>query len=435
MKRTVYCQILIAIFSLVFIGENVAQEAPKSFLQEGIMQEFPSKGDALVTKSNWLEPPFNRYAFQHISEFHNTLPVYRGSGKISKLGYNTLDLDGITYKNQKKQTRSFRQMLTDTYTDAIVILHNGKIVYEKYFNGQTPEQQHIIFSCTKSLVGTVAAKKAHEGILNPDAMVIDYIPELKNSGYSDATVRQVMDMTTGIIYSEKYADPNSEVVKHMVATNYRFTPDGYTGPETLCDFLAELKKRDEHGEHFEYVSGNTEVLAWLVKRATGKSVVDIFSDEIWQHLGAERDGYILSDRASTASWGGGFNTIARDMARFGLMMLNNGQANGVQCVPAEVVEDIRNSLTQKEFEQYAKEQIGNVLDKWSYRNQWWVSHNEHGAYTAIGIYGQFIYVDPAANMVIAKQSSFLSATDDLIDYDPFVAFHEVAKFLKSLNDK
>lgn len=422
----------IFIMSAVFLCINMlyAQEKPKSYQQEQLMKGFPPPIEKTVTKTNWLSPPFNRYAFQHISQVHYTQEIYRGLMPVLKLRSQVKDLDDVTYKNKEGKERTFRQMLDDTYTDAIVVLHKGKIVYEKYFNGQTPHQRHIMFSVTKSLVGTVAAVKVYQGIIDENLKVSDYVPELKKSAFGDATVRQVMDMTTGIQYSEKYDDINSEVVKHMVASAYRPIPEGYKGPETLYDFLPQLKKEGKHGEIFHYVSANTEVLAWIVKKATGKSVVEILQNEIWSKMGAERDGYILTDRAGAASWGGGFNGTARDMARFGLMMLNNGQINGIQCVPAEVVEGIRDGGSQKAFAQSEEGQKGEVMEGWSYRNQWWITHNEHKAYSAIGIYGQFIYVDPTAQVVIVKQSSFLSARNETIDYDPIVAFHELAKYLK-----
>lgn len=410
-------------------------EAPKTAPELGLMQGFPPPADKRVDKSNWLAPPFNRWAFQHMSIIHNVATVRRGEGAPSYLPQATMDLDGVTYKNKKGESVTFRKMLDLTYTDALLIMHKGRIIYEKYFNGQTPKSRHIMFSATKSLVGTVAAILAHQGVIDPTVKVAQYVSELKGSSFGDATVRQVMDMTTGIQYSETYADPKSEVVAHMVSAGYRPQPKGYTGPTYLYQFLSTLKKKGNHGHAFHYVSANTEVLSWIIERVSGKSPLQLFREEIWSKLGTDRDGYVLTDSVGFASWGGGFNGTARDMARFGQMMLANGMAGGRQLVPSVVVEDIRRGGDRKAFSRSSEGKPGEVMEGWSYRNQWWVTHNQHRAYTAIGIYGQWIYVDPKAEMVIVKQSSFTSARGKVIDDDVALAFHAMGKYLVSLYGK
>lgn len=278
----------------------------------------------------------------------------------------------------------------------------------------------------------MAATLAHKGILDPDKLTSEYIPELKGSAFGDTTVRQVMDMTTGIEYSEAYHDINSEVVAHMVAAHYRLFPDGYTGPQTLQAFLPGLKKKGDHGYAFHYVSANTETLGWLIERAAQQSSIDLFAETIWSKLGAERDGMIIVDRSGFPSWGGGFACTTRDFARIGLMILNNGIANGHQVVPTEVVENFRNGGDRTAFSRSEEGKKGEPMEGWSYRDQWWVTHNDHGAFTAIGIYGQWCYVDPAAKMVIAKHSSFTAARGRPLDNDTIYAFDAMGKHLRSL---
>lgn len=406
--------------------------SPTTWFEEGLMQGSPPAEEKLVNKSNWLEPPFNRWAFQNISMIHKVAPVSRGIGPVAVLPRNTLDLDEVVYEDQDGKRHPFREMLEMTYTDAIVILHEGKIVYEKYFNGMSPQSRHILFSTTKSLAGTMAAILVHNGLLDPAQKTTTYIPELEGSAFGDATVRQVMDMTTGIEYSEEYSDMNSEVVSHMIAADYRPFPEGYIGPMTLQTFLPRLKKKGEHGAAFHYVSANTEVLGWLMERATEVSSSKLFSDMIWSKLGAERDGMIIVDRSGFPSWGGGFACTARDFARFGLMIMNNGLVNGQQVVPTEVVEGFRNGGDKKAFALSAEGKKGEPMEGWSYHDQWWVTHNKNGAFTAIGIYGQWCYIDPAAQMVIAKFSSFPSARGRPLDYDTIYAFEAMAEYLKQV---
>ena len=427
--RLICAVTLIAILSPIFTS---SAKEPKTATEAGLMQGFPPPDDKIVDISNWLAPPFNRWGFQHVNRVLHTTTVDRGDVPVWILDRRSLDLDAVTYKDKKGETHTFREVLAASYTDALVILHRGDIVFEKYFNGQTPNTRHIMFSATKSLAGTVTAILAHDGLLNPEKLVAHYIPELKSSAFGDASVRTIMDMTTGIKYSEKYGDMNSEVVAHMVATNYRPVPVGYTREKALYPFLASLKKKGKHDHSFHYVSANTEVLGWLINRATGKAVSEVFSERIWSILGVEKDGYVINGRDGTESWGGGFNGTARDMARFGQMILQGGMAKGQQVVPSIVVEGFRNGGDKSAFAHSSEGQPGAVMEGWSYRDQWWVTHNKNRAFTALGIYGQWIYVDPAAEMVIVKQSSYPSARGEIIDDDVTLALQAMGTYLRSL---
>src|SRR5258708_32527194 len=198
-----------------------------------------------------------------------------------------------------------------TYGDGLVVLDKGTIIYEKYFGAGDAYRPHIAFSVTKSFVGTLAATLAAQGKLDPEALVVKYVPELKDSAYGDATVRQVMDMTIGVKYSENYTDPKAEVFDYARAGGMAPQPPGYTGPKTFFEFLVTLQKEGEHDAAFAYKTSNAEVLAWIVKRASGQSIADLLSQQIWQKLGAENDAYFMVDSIGTQSGGGGLNTTRR----------------------------------------------------------------------------------------------------------------------------
>lgn len=274
-------------------------------------------------------------------------------------------------------------------------------------------------------MGTLAAVLAAEGKLDPAALVTKYIPELKGTAYDDATVRQVMDMTVGVQYSENYADPKAEVWDYARAGGMLPAGPNYQGPKTFYEFLVNLKKEGNHDEAFGYKTVNSEILAWIVKRVSGKSLAALLSDTIWSKLGAEYDAYFQVDSVGTESGGGGLNTTLRDLARFGEMIRLNGYYNRQQIIPAAVVEDIRPGANKAHFTKagYA------TLPGWSYRNMWWVSHNEHGALMARGIHGQNIYIDPKAEMVIVRYASFPIAGN--VANDPFTlpAYMAIAKHL------
>ena len=267
--------------------------------------------------------------------------------------------------------------------------------------------------------------------LDPSKKVTDYIPELKNSGFADATVGQVMDMTTAIKYGEDYNDPNSEVWAYSAAGNV-FRPDSYSGPQNYYEYLATVKKLPdaEHGTTFGYKTVNTELLAWICSRVTGKGLTDMVSEMIWQPLGAHYDGYYQLDPSGIAFAGGGFDLNLRDMALFGEMLRNGGKLNGKQVIPAQAALDIAKGGSSDSYkEAFAKSGEYPKLKGWSYHNMWWITNNSHGAYMARGVHGQAIYIDPAAQMVIARFASTYYASNKYIDPLSIPAYEAVADYL------
>ena len=305
------------------------------------------------------------------------------------------------------------------------MLHKGRIVYERYFGVMGPYATHMAMSVTKSFFGTLGGMLVAEGKLDENALVPKYIPELANTAYGDATVRQVMDMIVGVKYSEDYADPKAEVYDHVRSGGVLPRPANYAGPTSFYGFLRTLQKEGEHGQAFAYKTVNTDVLGWLIRRASGQSVGDLLSQRIWQKLGAEQDAYMLIDSEGTEFAGGGLNPSLRDMARFGEMMRLGGKYNGQQIVPQAVVDDIRQGGKKSDFEKAGY----STLPGWSYRDMWWVSHNDHGAFMARGIHGQAIYIDPKAEMVIARFASHPLAANANFDPTTLPAFYALGEHL------
>ncbi len=229
-------------------------------------------------------------------------------------------------------------------------------------------------------------------------------------------------METGIDYTEDYNDPASPVWEFCRAGGFLPRLAGYRGADSFYQFLPSLRKSSAHGERFSYKTVNTDTLGWVIRRATGQSVAELMGERFWSVLGAEQDGYFLIDSTGTEFSGAGFNCTLRDLARFGEMMRRDGHWNGRQVVPAAVVADIRNGGDRDHFV-FAGYQL---LQGWSYRNMWWVSHNQHGAYTARGIHGQAIYIDPAAEMVIARFASHPLAANYNLDPTSLPAYHAIA---------
>lgn len=368
-----------------------------------------------------------RWSVANFRQLMPTVNVSRGlTPAVPLKARQRNDIDALTFVPLgREQPITWAQSLQENYTDGIVILHRGELVYERYFGVLKPEGQHGAMSVTKTFVGTLAALLVAEGTLDPERKVADYVPELAQSAFGSATLRQLMDMTTAIRFSEDYADPKAEVWAHAAAGNPLPKPADYQGPRTYYEFLATVQQAGQHGEAFHYRTANSDALGWVLARVSGRSVAQLLSERIWQKLGAEQDAYMSVDSIGTPFAGGGLNLGLRDLARFGEMLRNQGRYNAQQILPESVVADIRRGGSTADFAQAGYTQ----LSGWSYRNMWWVTHNAHGAFMARGVHGQALYVDPVAEMVIARFASHPVAGNTAIDPTSLPAYEAVAKHL------
>jgi CubicO group peptidase (beta-lactamase class C family) len=392
----------------------------------GWMTGFPPPADKAVTygDGSFRSFPQLRWSWSNVRQIVPTVNVWRGPGPASSLPRAEVDLDAVEVTTMGGQTISFAEALAQTYADGVVVLHRGKLVYERCFGALRAHQPHIGMSVTKSFTGTLAGMLVADGLIDPAAPVTHYVPELAASAFGDATVAEVMDMTTGLAYSEIYTDPKSDVWA-LRRANGMAPPLPGVPQLSLLEYLTTVAKQGEHGRVFAYKTVNTDVLAWILRRASGLSLSELLSTRIWQPMGAEEDAYYHVDRLGIESGGGGLNTTTRDLARFGEVMRNRGTFNGRQIFPASVADDIARGGDPAKFAPagYA------TLPGWSYRNQWWVSHNAHGAYMARGVYGQALYIDPTAEMVIARYASHPAAGNVANDPISLPAWMAVARHL------
>ena len=289
------------------------------------------------------------------------------------------------------QSRDLAKLLEELDTTGLVILKDGKIVHESYSKGTAQNDLRISWSVAKSfmsgLYGQALASGAIKGL---DDKVEDYAPSLKGSAYEGATIRNVLNMASGITYNEDYLDPKSDINDMGRILGLGGSMDEYT---------AGLKDKDvPAGERWQYVSIDTHVAAMVLRAATGKTLHELFNETYSAHLGFEQAPYYLTDGKNVAFALGGLNLTTRDYAKFGQMFLQGGQFNGKQVIPADWV---------KASTMHSAPTINYRGTGYGY--QWWIPMPQEGPnkgdYTAAGIYGQYVYVNPARGIVIAKNAA------------------------------
>ncbi|TIV99209.1 MAG: serine hydrolase, partial [Mesorhizobium sp.] len=358
-----------------------------------------------VRLETWRLSPFNRWSFQNVGELVPSAHVAAAPGdeeQAKSLG--ALLEENISFAGGSETVGSF---LKRSDTDGLTILKGGKLVGDWSAAHMPFGARHIIFSISKSVTAILAGILEGEGVFDPNAPVIEYIPEAKGSAYDDASVRNVLDMTVSLDFEEAYLDPESAFARYRRSTLWN--PGG--GSESLAAFLLTLQRLAEpHGQTYRYRSPNSDMLGILVERASGKRVSQLFREKLWLPLGAASDMSVTVDMEGTARTAGGMSMTLRDLARIGEMMRQGGTANGRRIVPEAWVRDT--VATGGSFEAWQRGTMAFLFPKGRYRNKWYQTGHDSGAFCGIGIHGQWLYVNPRTEVVIAKMSSQPEPVDD-----------------------
>ena len=290
---------------------------------------------------------------------------------------------------------SLQEGIAHFHTDGLLILHDGKVLFEQYWNGNNKDSKHISFSVAKSYLSALVGIAFDENLIDSiDDTVEKYLPEFKGTGYEGVTIKNLLQMSSGIAFNEDYADPNSDINKFG-----RATAKGMSFKE----FAMSLKNGREQGTYNHYVSLDTQVLALIVESVTNMPLRDYLYKKIWSKIGTESDAYYITDNSGADMALGGLNATLRDYAKFGYLYLNNGSWMGEQIVPRQWVIDSHTPDAPHLMPDAGEKELSS--NEWGYGYQWWVPGNPITDYTAHGIFNQFIYVDPESNVVIAKTSS------------------------------
>lgn len=400
----------------------------------GWMQGQPPAPDKTIRPGDpdFFAFPKLRWTVCHFSQMMPVVAVDRGPDAAAPLPEA---LDPVIGEVAFTPLGGGAQMTWDAafdtnYSDGVIVLHHGRIVYERYGGCLEPDGLHGAMSVTKSLTGLMAEALIAEGGLDEAAPVASVIPELEGSAFGDATVRQVLEMTTALDYSEDYADPEADVWTYSAAGSAFPKGPDYAGPRSTYEALEGIEKDGAHGDAFGYKTPNADLAGWLVARVTGQSLADHLSQTVWSKLGQRREAYYTVDALGTPFAGGGFNATLRDMARLGQMILDGGRVGDEQVIPETAIARLRQGGDPAKF---AK--AGYDLDSWSYQSQWWITHDDHDSFTARGVHGQTIWIDPTADMVIARFASHPVAANAASDPTSLPAFRAVADYLIAHDDQ
>lgn len=402
-KFTVFL-LMIGVLS-IFFSEALAQK---------VMTTVPPKRDEQVTYKNYRTWPYSTWAFRNIGAVLHTVMVPRGGDIYRYPEKYDPSLGELKARDAEGNLKTVIQILEENHADGFLVLKDGAIRFEKYFNGLTKDYGHIWFSATKSLTSTAFGILVAQGKVNLNDSPAKYVPELKGSAFERVTIQQVLNHSTALAIKENYTDPNSDFVKYYgPALGLAFFPGAQDAqPEEteiygIHDFVAKFVKPDPNlkpDEVFDYNSTNTDMLGWLLARVSGMTVDRFVQKHIWSKLETEHDASWVVDRACMATAGAGFVTTLRDAARFGDMILHRGKFHGKQIVPADWV-DQTIQITEKDKERMRRNEKYQNDPYIAYKNMWWILDETKGEYMAVGIHGQVIYINRDAGVVIPFFSS------------------------------
>lgn len=368
-------------------------------------------GAGELTMSNWQLGPHNRHTFGRVREIVPTARVAAGPRPLSlHSAQESLSLDIPVGGEAGSDT--IGSLLAQTYTDGFLVLRNGHIVAEHYLGDLDQQRNHALFSVSKSLVGSVCGILAGQGLLDVDDLVSTHVPEMADSGYRGARVRDLLDMRSGIRFSEEYDDLRAEVRRIDQAVGW-LPRDDDAAPTRLYEYLPQLVAERPHGGHFDYRSCESDVLGWVCERASGERMPELLSRVLWSRI-AECDLDAGVDLSGTVFFDGGLSATLRDLGRFGELLCRTGRKEDEQVIPAWWIEDSLcggpDSREAFAASAYAADQPG-----WMYRNQFWVPYADRRVLVCLGIHGQMVYADLDAHVVVVKLSSWPTPLDPDLD--------------------
>ncbi|MEM9515606.1 MAG: serine hydrolase [Actinomycetota bacterium] len=356
------------------------------------------------TTANWNTPPFLRQSFQQVQSLFPTARIRRNPAGGSAFATRPIDLMDIEVFVGSGAVRPVRDVLADNNTDAFLVVRDGVIITEDYRNGMRQDSVHLINSITKSYAGMLAGILVGDGVLDTGRLVSDYLPGFSETAFAGSTVQHLLDMTAAPYFNENYASPDADFWHEASTVGWCPHLRAADSPASLFEYaLGRTEQAHVDGTAFEYRTLLTNVLAMVIEAAGGQPVTELLETRVWQPLGCENDASLVVDPTGFAYMGAGLSASARDLARFGDMLCNNGRANGTQIVPADWIEStLRGSDLLRA--QFAAGAYADTSPGGHYHNQVW-ANDGLGILVCSGIHGQLILVERATKTVVVALST------------------------------
>ena len=297
--------------------------------------------------------------------------------------------DAYVFEGDTRNTDTF---LTSTDTAALFVLQDGQVRYEDYWLTGGATTTWISWSVAKSFISALIGIAQGDGLLpSVDAPIDAVTPKLKGSCYEGVSIKNVLQMSSGARWSENYSDPNSEIMRFGAAIS---------AGGSLDDFVAGMERATDPGTICQYNSADTQALGMMLTAATNRPIADYMQEKLCEPLGFEQESFWLVDSAGMEMAFGGVNLTARDYAKIGELFRNNGRVGDTQIVPAEWV--AASLVPDAPHLQVGQVMVGGHVLPLGYGYQWWVPEGDRGEFSAIGVYNQFVFVDPSRNVTIVK---------------------------------
>ena len=362
----------------------------------GIMVGSPPPSVMHVNLANWQLPPWNRWSFLHTREVLPSAKVCRDPERASSLLDARQDISGIVYTTPEGATQTLATFLESSWTDWLIVVHDGAVIFESLHNGMRANTRHIAMSVSKSITSLVIGILVGNNQIDCASPVTRYVPELVGTAYDGATIQHALDMEVANSWREDYFSDTTEFWRLDVACGWLPPREG--AASTLFEFICQSQRDGEHGREIQYSSLNPDLLGIIAERVSGLRFPDLVSEVLWRPTGMEYDADLLVDPGGTAVADGGYCATLRDFARIGLLMLHHGESEGRQVVPEQwVSESQRLNSTPFNSMSYGADWPGA-----SYHNQWWRMDVRS---FALGIHGQMIAIDSDADLVVVFLSS------------------------------
>ena len=376
-----------------------------------------------VTLDNWKDHPYSTWSLQHVSEL---IPIATIEGPGSRAKVRNVDREILDLPiGLSSESERILDFLNRSYTDAFWITHRGTVVGEYFANGMTAESPHLIFSVSKSVAGLLAGAVVRDFGMDTHSKVTEYLPEANNSAYADCTVRDLLDMQVSVDFEESYESKDGLYARYR--RSMLWMPAGAEeqfSREDLASYVLSLPKgKGEHGGTFSYRSPNTDVLGLVLERVSGVRYPDLVSRFLWRPIGADT-ATITVDNLGASRVAGGISCTVQDLALLGELLIAGGTANGVQVIPRNWVND---TINGGDTTAWKSGDFARLFPEGSYRNQWYSLGD--GSICAIGIHGQWLYVNPKEEVVIVRLSSQPAPDDDEFDSRIVKVFAVISTYL------